>query len=185
MYHLNATIMLHNATKPEVIENMICEGTDHLKAALNSGMTSLWVMVAEVWAGGAMKQCHCFILYLGQTLWFTEWKHRIKNIPDSQHWWESSFTQHITLLPFVILRSVSILSGYPVTNIWCFNEGRKLPWFGPMSYHRHTVFHYSKILICLNDMVALAIFQAWFCVGLCKGKCLIFMHIRHMVRLFK
>ena len=48
MYHLNATIMLHNASKPEVIQNMIFEGTDHLKAALNSGMTSLWVMVAEV-----------------------------------------------------------------------------------------------------------------------------------------
>ena len=38
----------NNATKPEVIENMMCEVTGHLKDALNSGMTSLRVMVAEV-----------------------------------------------------------------------------------------------------------------------------------------
>ena len=34
------------ATKPEVIENKVCEGTDCLNAALSSGMTSLQVMVA-------------------------------------------------------------------------------------------------------------------------------------------
>ena len=38
---------LCDATKPEVIENNICEGTDCLKAALSSGMTGLEVMVAS------------------------------------------------------------------------------------------------------------------------------------------
>jgi hypothetical protein len=34
------------AVKPEVIENRFCEGTDGLNATLNSGITSLQVMVA-------------------------------------------------------------------------------------------------------------------------------------------
>ena len=37
----------YDATKPEVIENNICEGTDCLNAALSSGMRSLQVMVAS------------------------------------------------------------------------------------------------------------------------------------------
>jgi len=35
----------YDATKPGVIENRICEGTDCLKAALSSGVTSLQVLV--------------------------------------------------------------------------------------------------------------------------------------------
>ena len=48
----------YDATKPGVRENRICEGTDCLKAALSSGVTSLQGMVfsAKVSAGGAMKQ---------------------------------------------------------------------------------------------------------------------------------
>jgi hypothetical protein len=37
---------MYVATKPQV-ENKIFEGTDLLKAALSSGITSLWVMVAS------------------------------------------------------------------------------------------------------------------------------------------
>jgi len=48
----------YDATKPGVIENRICEGTDSLKAALSNVMTSLQVMVVSVrsvsW--GSMKQ---------------------------------------------------------------------------------------------------------------------------------
>jgi len=33
--------------KPKVIENSICEVSDHLKAALSSDMTILWVMVVS------------------------------------------------------------------------------------------------------------------------------------------
>jgi len=35
------------AVNPRVIENKVCEDTDHLKAALTSGMTSLNVTVAS------------------------------------------------------------------------------------------------------------------------------------------
>ena len=46
------------ATNPGVIENKICKGTDCLKAALSSGMTSLHVVVVSArsvnW--GSMKQ---------------------------------------------------------------------------------------------------------------------------------
>jgi len=37
----------YDATKPGVIENRICEGTDCLKVALSSGMTSVQVVVAS------------------------------------------------------------------------------------------------------------------------------------------
>jgi len=37
----------YDATKPEAIENRICEGADCLKAALSSGVRSLQVMVVS------------------------------------------------------------------------------------------------------------------------------------------
>ena len=37
----------NDASKPEVIEKIICEGTDYLHLALQSDMTSLHVMVAS------------------------------------------------------------------------------------------------------------------------------------------
>jgi len=37
----------YDATKPGMIENRICEGTDCLKAALSSGVTSVHVMVTS------------------------------------------------------------------------------------------------------------------------------------------
>ena len=43
----SALLFWYEATKPEVIQNKICEGTDCLNAALNSGMASLQVMVAS------------------------------------------------------------------------------------------------------------------------------------------
>ena len=47
-----------DATKPGVIENRICAGTDFLKAALISGVTSLQVVVvsARIVNRGIMKQ---------------------------------------------------------------------------------------------------------------------------------
>jgi hypothetical protein len=46
------------ATKPGVIENKSCNGTDCLKAALSSGITNLQVMVASARSvsRGSMKQ---------------------------------------------------------------------------------------------------------------------------------
>jgi len=48
----------YDVTKPGVIENRICEGTDCLKAALRSGVTSLQVVVvsARSVSRGSMKQ---------------------------------------------------------------------------------------------------------------------------------
>jgi len=43
----SAVLDLVGATKPQLIENHICESTDCLKAALSSAMTSLWVIVAS------------------------------------------------------------------------------------------------------------------------------------------
>jgi hypothetical protein len=37
----------YDATKPDVIDYKICEGTDCLKAAISSGVSSLHVMVAS------------------------------------------------------------------------------------------------------------------------------------------
>jgi len=47
----------YDTTKPGVIENRICKGTNCLKAALSSGVTSLQVMVASARSvsRGAMK----------------------------------------------------------------------------------------------------------------------------------
>jgi hypothetical protein len=39
--------ILNDASKPEVIEKIICEGTDYLNLALQSDVTSLHVMVAS------------------------------------------------------------------------------------------------------------------------------------------
>ena len=48
----------YDATKPRVIENRICEGSDCLKAALSSGVTSLQIVVvsARSVSWGSMKQ---------------------------------------------------------------------------------------------------------------------------------
>ena len=48
----------YDATKPGVIENRICKGTDCLKAALSSGVTSLQVVVVSERSvsRGSMKQ---------------------------------------------------------------------------------------------------------------------------------
>jgi hypothetical protein len=69
----NYTVDLwYDDTKPQVIENKICEVTDHLKAALRSGMTSLQVIIASArsvgFGGGAMIPWHCCIVYIGQAL---------------------------------------------------------------------------------------------------------------------
>ena len=54
----SAVLVLYDAAKPGVIENRNCEGTDCLKAALSSAVTSLQVMVASARSvsRGSMKQ---------------------------------------------------------------------------------------------------------------------------------
>jgi len=54
----------HDATKPQVIENKICEGTDCLKAALCIGVTNLQVMFASARSLGWASNEAVTLLYL-------------------------------------------------------------------------------------------------------------------------
>ena len=47
LLHFPSVRLHYDATKPGVIENRICEGTDCLKAALSGGVTSLQVVVVS------------------------------------------------------------------------------------------------------------------------------------------
>jgi hypothetical protein len=55
---------LYDDTKPQVIGNKIYEGTDCLKAALQSGMTSLQVIVGSVKSVGWGSNETLALLYL-------------------------------------------------------------------------------------------------------------------------
>jgi len=68
------------------------------------------------------------------------------------------------LFPLLFLRSLSILSGCPTISIRICLQDMKLSWIGPMVYHPHTGFHYSKP-ICLMTVATVAIFQVRVVVG--------------------
>jgi len=49
-----------------------------------------WLLsLQEVWAGGAMKQWPCCVLYIGQAVWHMEWKHKTRNVNYTHHWPET------------------------------------------------------------------------------------------------
>ena len=80
---------------------------------------------------------------------------------DSKMLWLSPLTRiHIdvadsSVLPLLFLKSLSIFSGCPVINLRNCHQDRKLSWVGPMEYHPHTGFRYSKVLTCLfHDYVS-------------------------------
>jgi len=138
----------YNATKCKVIENKICEGTDCLKAAWSSGVTSLEGIVAPArvvdWRSND-KMSLLYVLPLPST------RACVAKTQGSKHSWFTplmSFSIHTAdncLLPLLFLRSVSILCACPVINICSCHEGMKLSWIGPTTYHPHTRFHYSKL----------------------------------------
>jgi len=137
----------YNAAKCNVIENKICEGTDCLKAAWSSDVTSLEGIVAPARVVGWRSNDKVSLLYvlplppLG----------RVVKTQGSKHSWFtplirfSIHTADNSLLLLLFLRSVSILSGCPVINICSCHEGMKLSWIGHTAYHPHTRFHYSKL----------------------------------------
>jgi len=152
------------ATKPEVIENKVFEGTDCLKAALSSGMTSLQVMVACKKCGlGEQLSTDIAVSWTlvkpsdiqsenirFKTLWFT---------PLTRL---SIHTAHNSLLPLLFLRSVSILSGCHIISICGYYQNRKLSWIGRMAYHPRSGFHYYKLLTYLcHGYNSCSKFQAW------------------------
>ena len=134
----------HDATKAELINNKICEGTDHLKAALISGMTSLQVMVGckkcglgEQWGSDIAVSCTLAKQSDIQSenisfemLWFTTLTWISIDVADSY------------LHPLLFLRS--LVHGVRVSIIHI--QGFITPNFLP---------------ICVTIMLALAIFQEW------------------------
>jgi hypothetical protein len=118
----------------------------HFKAALSSGLTvsRWWLLLQEVWAGGGMKNWHCCISYLVQVHWCAVCKHKF---PILIHTTDqlSIHTADNCLLPLLFLRSLSILSCSPIINICNCLQDMNLCWIGPMAYHAHTGFHYSKL----------------------------------------
>ena len=92
----------------------------------------------------------CCILYLVWALWHTEWKHKIQNVliittDHNPH----CHSRLLSVLPLMFLKSLCVLSGCPVINIHSCHQDRELSWVGPMEYHPHTGFHYSKLLTYL------------------------------------
>ena len=59
------------------------------------------------------------------------------------------------LFPLLFLRSLSILSCCPIINVHSCLQDMNLSWTGPMAYHPHTGFHYSKPM-CLMTVATLA-----------------------------
>jgi len=138
----------YNGTKCKVIENKICEGTDCLKAAWSSGVTSLKGIAAPTIIVGRRSKDAVSLLYV---LPLPSTRTCVVKTQVSKHSWFSPlirFSIHAadnSLLPLLFLRSVSILSGCPVINIRSCHEGMKLSWIRPTAYHPHTRFHYSKL----------------------------------------
>jgi hypothetical protein len=109
----------YDATNTEVIENRIFEGTDCLKAALSSGMTSLQVMVASAtsWSSGYIEAVS--LLYL--VPWPSTITYRV-DTQDSKYNLIPLNTVSIdvadsSLLRLLFFRSLSIVSGCPVLNM--------------------------------------------------------------------
>jgi hypothetical protein len=73
----------YDAVNPQVIENEVCEGTDHLKAALPSGVTSLNVMVAPARGLGCGQSEAVILLYV--VPWPSTPTYRVKT-QDSKHY---------------------------------------------------------------------------------------------------
>jgi len=107
----------YNATKCKVIENKICEGTNCLKAAWSSGVTSLEGIVAPARIVGWRSNDKASLLYV---LPLPSTRTCAVKTQHSKHSWFTvlmRFSIHTSdncLLPLLFLRSVSILSGCPV-----------------------------------------------------------------------
>ena len=88
--------LYYDATKPQVTKNNICEGTDHLNAALSSGMTSLQAMVASARSVSWGSNEAVTLLYL--VPWPSTQTCRVKTQYskhyDSHHRPDAPFTQY-------------------------------------------------------------------------------------------
>ena len=135
----------------------------------------------EVFVGEAKKQWRCCISYLSQAVQHTEWKPTFETLWFSRLIRISINVADLSLLHLLFLRSLSILSGYPIINIFGCHQDTKL-WIGHMAHHKHILgFITPNILpICLMIMAALAMCQALMWLGVGVGKFLIVLGARNI-----
>jgi hypothetical protein len=119
----------HDAAKPQVIENKICEGTDCLKAALSSGVTNLQVMVACKKCGLGEQWSSDIVVSRSLTKHPDIQSENYSKHYDSHHWPDSPLTKQIThcffycvsgLWPFC--EAVLFLTNVFVTKVWNCHE---------------------------------------------------------------
>jgi hypothetical protein len=97
----------------------------------------------------------------------------------------SIHTADNSLLRLMFLRTASILFGCPIINLHSCHQDKK-SLIGPIAYHPHTIFNFRKLLTYLSHDYGSFINNSGNDLDVSGiGKCLIFMHIRHMVRLFE
>ena len=137
---------IYDATKPNVIENRICEGTDCLKAALSSGVRRLQFTVASAKSvsGGSNEA----VTLLNLVTWASTLTYRMKTQNSRLTPLTRIFNYIVdsSLLPLLFLRCLSILSDCPVINIHRCHEDMNFYSIGPMAYHPHTGSDYSNLL---------------------------------------
>jgi len=108
----------------------------------------------EVWAGGAMK-CEQGKQW-SSDLAVSHIQFKVSDTKSEntgfETYWLSPLTRiHIdladsSLLTLMFPKSLSIWSGCPIFNIHSCYQDRMLSWVGPMEYHPHSGFHYSKLV---------------------------------------
>jgi len=110
-----------------VIENRIFEGTNCLKAALSSGVTSLQVMIAS--ARSVSKGEHEAVTSLYLIPWPSCLTYRVKTQDSKRIITDHNphcHSRQLSVLPLMFLKSVYILSGCPVINICSCHQDRVL-----------------------------------------------------------
>jgi hypothetical protein len=135
----------------------------------------------EVRAGEATKQWHRCILYLGQALWHTVWKHKIQNFmitttDQNLHCWSrwvsASFTVSLGLWAFC--QAVLLLTYVVATKMWSCHE------LDPLHIIHILGFITPNFLpTFFTIMAAFAIFQTWIWVVMDPGKFLIDLGFRN------
>ena len=123
--------------------------------------------------------------YRGKTQ-YSEWKHNIRNIPDSHHSQYSSFTQQITLCYLYCFSGLCTICRVVLLLIYDLaTKIRSCLVLGPLPIMHILGFITLNFLpIGLMIVAALTILLAWIWMWVGIGKCLIFVQIRHVFRLF-
>jgi len=171
-----------------VIHNRICEGSDCLNAVLWNGRTSLQVMVSckkcglgEQWSSDISVSC----AYTGALMCSLETHVSEKFLIHTTNQTLHSRSRYLSASLTVshVCEHFFRLLYYLYTS--CQHDV-KLSWIESMAYHPNFGFCAAVVLlICLIIIAALALYQAWICVGVGIGKYLTFSQIRHMVILFE